>query len=90
MALTLSALTTYAALLDACQRGARVARLTDHGDVIVGTARAFTAPDGSFVRGDADVTTAHVRVTWTTGLDTYAPVADVVAEYDAGTFVLDY
>lgn len=86
----LRTLQNVAPVLDACQRGARVAMLTDNGDVRNGTARSVGDDRGNFAHGDADALSVFVRVTWADGFDSFLPMGEVADKYAAGTFVLDY
>lgn len=86
-ALTIADAVNLAAIVDLCQRGARVGRVDEEGDIRYGTARSIGNEFGGFLRNDEDVTGAFVRVTLLNGFDAYWPLADLMRDYAQRTFV---
>jgi hypothetical protein len=96
MSALLSPLSVYdvralAALEQAAQAGARVARLMGHGHVIEGIARHFTVDErGAFPGPNDDLRTCLLRVTASGGAvgEFFWPVAELMAEWADTTFVI--
>lgn len=86
-ALTIADAVKLAAVVDLCQRGARVARVDEEGDIHYGIARSIGNESGGFLRTDADVTGAFVRVTLRSGFEAFWPIAEIMRDYGNGTFV---
>lgn len=82
-----------AAVVSACQRGARVAWVDDNAPegVGYGTARCVcTDESGAFPAADADPATLLVRVTTVGGWERFRPLPELAEQYATGKFVLDY
>lgn len=82
-----------AALVDAVQRDARVARLnteTDH--VVYGKLRHFVreTEHAYFLQDEDDIRDAYVRVTDTLGIEHFWPVEDLLQAYTLDTLAFDY
>ena len=75
-AFTLSDLQPMADVVAACQRGARVRWLDEDGETIrTGTMRHVCRDEsGAFLAADADVRTALVRITASTGFEVFLPL----------------
>lgn len=86
--LTAAAVRALFVIVDAAQRGARVARLLDSGDVVEGTARHIVAgvDDFGFLRSDEDVRNGYLRVTTTGGFDVAWKVVDLIEPTMDGRF----
>ncbi len=88
--LSLSDAIALGAVCDAAIRCAPVARATDGGDVVYGLARSVGGAGEAFLPAGEDVRAGYLRVTTRTGYETFWLVSELVSEYHAGLFVLDY
>ena len=78
----LNTLINLSTVVRAAQSNARVARLTDDGDVVYGTARR--------IAGDtSDIETCGLDVTLDAGLETTWPVSELALEVGYGEFVVN-
>lgn len=88
----LNEIQNIAAVLGACQRGARVAWVNDNAPdgVSYGTARHVCRDEsGNFAHGDAEPEGLFVRITATDGFEVFLPLTEVAAWYGEGLFVVD-
>lgn len=77
-------------IVEAAQGNRRVKRLLEDIDLIVeGTARSIGDERGYFLGRDEDVRSGFLRVTTTTGMETFWPVTDLMIDANRGYFVLD-
>ena len=87
--LTTTDAVNLAAIIGAAQRNAKVARLMDDGNVIYGMARSIGTDGGAF-DFKSDARGQFLRVTTRMGMEVFWPVRELMADYQATTFVLDY
>jgi hypothetical protein len=90
--LTLRDALTLGAIVSAATHNARVAWLDEKisDDILIGTARSIGDEHGAFLAQSEDVRDAWLRVTTDRGWEAFLPVRDVMAAYEATTFVVDY
>lgn len=88
-AFTMAEVQTYADVIAACQRGAKVRWLDPNGeDVREGTMRHVCADtSGNFLRGTADVRDAFVRITAT--VEVFVPLPDFAGWLASGYVAFD-
>jgi hypothetical protein len=86
--LTVSDTVALAAICSAAQRSTRIARLLDTGDIFTGTARSIGDENGGFAGPQDDIRDMYLRVTST--FEHFLPIAELIDEVKAGTFVTDY
>jgi hypothetical protein len=82
-------------ILDAADRHAKVARLTENSldlEPTYGTARALVrdSEHAYFLTERDDVRNAYLWVTTTSGFEAFWPVAELVDDLRVSTLVLDY
>jgi hypothetical protein len=89
---TLNEIENIAAILGACQRGAKVA-WADDGEtagVAYGTARHVCRDEsGAFAHGDAEPEGLLVRITTVRGFEVFESLTALATAYGEGLFVLD-
>lgn len=89
----LNEIQNIAAVLGACQRGAKVAWVNDNAPdgVSYGTARHVCRDEsGNFAHGDAEPEGLFVRITATGGFEVFEPLRTLARNYGTGEFVIDY
>lgn len=85
--LTTLGIQALGAIFDGVAGSAKCRRLTEAGDIIEGTLRYLTGPDGG-PRPD-DIRDCHVRVTSRTGWEHFWPVLELADQWRIGEFVID-
>jgi hypothetical protein len=85
--LTLTDALAVAELISYAQRNAKVARLTEGGRVVYGTARSIGDQRGNFLLNTEDVRDGYLRVTSRIGVEYFWPVRELMAEYLTSEFV---
>jgi hypothetical protein len=85
--LNLQTLTRLADLQRAAEHNKRVRWEGTGESVLEGVARHFTDVNGNFLRDDADVRTAFLRVSGT--VEHFLPVSDVLSLMTSGLFVTE-
>lgn len=87
--LTLRDACDIADVVNACQRTARVAWLTDHNDRMEGTMRSVGDERGNFLRADDEVRDAFVRITTSMGMEVFMPMRDAMRLVHKSEMVFD-
>jgi hypothetical protein len=85
--LNLQTLTRLADLQHAAGNNSRVRWEAESGAVVDGVARHFTDVNGNFLRDDADVRDAYLRVSGT--MEHFLPVTQVLGLMESGLFVVE-
>lgn len=84
---TTSDVCALAEIVKAAHAGNRVARVDADSFITRGTARSVGNESGSFATDRDDVRAAYLRVTLECGIDAYWPIAELLPEIKAGTFI---
>jgi len=84
--LTLTDALAIAEIIRTAQTTAKVARMTDDGDVVYGTARHIGDDRGAFWPSTADVRDAYLRVTTQAGWEVFWPVRELMPQVAETTF----
>lgn len=72
--LTLQEVSRLATILEWCQSKTHVRWENPQGDIVGGTVRSIGNDTGNFLRADAEIRDAYVRITCDTGFEWFAPV----------------
>ena len=78
------------AVVNAVQRKAKVARLIENGDVVIGTARSVGDINGAYAASHEDVRDCYLRVTAVAGFECFWPIRQLIEDYSTGVLVLNY